>query len=153
MPHEKVSPSSSRITISLDQLPTSNKKSRYAFSIAFLKPKGTDAPKYETSRSIDDEHTPGIFKLWKLSLKTGKEGKGFFACWKPVAYSKSSRTHDDQTFSHNFPSQDEGTLGKNATYPRTILSSLLNEIDGYTMKVSFGQSKDEWYQKTRYRSW
>ena len=153
MPHERVSDSSSRFTLSLADLPTASKKSRYAIKIAFLKPKRTKDPSYETSQSIDDEHTPGIFKLWKL-LMPFKKGK-LFASWKPVAYTKSSRSHDYQTFSYNFPKSSSGTLPKNATHPKTIMSSLAgaDNIDAYTMTISFGQAKDEWYRKTNFRSW
>jgi len=151
-PHEKVSESSSRFSLSLDNLPTTEKSSRYGLHIAFLKQAKFGAPTYDTSQSIDDEHTPGIFKLWKLHLPT-KGGK-LFASWKPVAYTKLSRSHDVQTFAHNFPKRKSGTLNKDATYPKTIMSSLIgNDIDAYTMTVSFGQAKDEWYRKTKFRSW
>lgn len=154
LPHEKVSDSSSRFTFSLADLPTSRKKSRYGINVAFLKPKGTSVPTYDTSKSIDDEHTPGIFKLWKLLLPAD-ERNSLFVSWKPVAYTSSSRSHDTQTFSHNFPSAEKGSLYKNATHPKTIMSLLLGntEIDAYTMKVSFGQAKDEWYRKVPFRSW
>lgn len=152
LPHERVSDTSSRFTFSLDNLPTTLKSSRYGLNIAFLKPKQSDVPSYETSQSIDDEHTPGIFKLWKLLLPA-KDGK-LFASWKPVAYSKSSRSHEYQTFSHNFPKDSSGKLAMNATYPNTIMSSLFGkDLAAYTMTVSFGQAKDEWYRKTRFRSW
>ena len=109
-------------------------------------------PSYETSKSIDDERTPGIFKLWKLKLST-KAGS-FFASWKPVAYSENTRSHGCQTFSHNFPKSASGKLPKDTTYPETIMSSLLNkDIDAYTMTVSFGQTKDKWYRSTNFRSW
>ena len=151
-PHERVSDSSSRFSLSLDRLPTTEKSSRYGLHIAFLKQAQSAVPTYDTSRSIDDEHTPGIFKLRKFHLPT-KGGK-LFASWKPVAYTEISRSHDVQTFAHNFPNKDKGTLNKDATFPKTIMSSLIgNKIDAYTVTVSFGQAKDEWYRKTEFRSW
>eukprot|EP00112_Aurelia_sp_Birch-Aquarium-sp1_P012226 Seg257.5 transcript_id=Seg257.5/GoldUCD/mRNA.D3Y31 product="Glycosylated lysosomal membrane protein A" protein_id=Seg257.5/GoldUCD/D3Y31 len=157
-PHEHVNENSTRFTITLSNLPTTDKKSRYAVHVGFVKKSGLGAPSFETSRSIDDEHTPGIFKLWKLKVPVGKDEQSF-ASWKPVAYRKAKREHVSQTFAYNFPKKVKGNL-ELGYVGRSLINSILrnDKLETYTVTESFGQKDDGFYKGTkdtgiRYISW
>ena len=116
----------------------------------FIKPK-TDGenPSFITNESIDDENTPGIFKLWKLTSLSQS-----FASWKPVAYNEATRGRETQVFSHNFPKDKSGKLpSQSKDVPWSIASETLDDPQAYYMHVSFGTEKDGFYQKTKYTSW
>eukprot|EP00794_Sanderia_malayensis_P009675 gene9675-10662_t len=153
MPQEPVNSNSVRFAFALQDLPTTSKQSRFSIGIAFMKQRGTGAPTFSTTKSIDDDRTPGIFKLLSFKLPT-QDHANSFASWKPVAYNDESRDHSKQTFLHNFPKKAKGTLAKYSDKVGfSIANTVIDKAEAYVMKVSFGQQKDGFYRTKPYRVW
>lgn len=154
MPQEPINANSVRFSFGFQDLPTSSIKSRFSVGLAFVQESGAGAPSFSTSKSIDDDRTPGIFKLLSFKIPTEKKHADSFASWKPVAYNDKSRGHKYQTFAHNFPSDPKGTLRKyTGNIGHSVVNSVLDDVDTFVMKVSFGQQKDDFYRGSYYRVW
>ncbi|CAG5127553.1 unnamed protein product [Candidula unifasciata] len=115
----------------------------------------------DTSKSIDDEYSPGVFQMinW-LSNPSEQQSTGFVQ-WKPVCYTTSDRSRSTATKVKDYELLD---LTEQENITRYLNSSIVLSIFGadlYNEKVvtsratniSFGLSQDRFYDNTNYTVW
>lgn len=105
-------------------------------------------------RSVDDEFTPGIFELIKLSSRGGAEGEGFVQ-YRPVSYTNEEREVSTSTLvRQSAPQHPDNQLD-------TLSETIVAAVEGISvpralvenMNVSFGVKGDGCFGKTNYTTW
>ena len=115
-------------------------------------------PDYSTTRSLDDEYTPGIFKFFRVLVPV--EDVETFLSWKPVSYTSEHRSRASQSFAYNFKNvtkinRDAGHLDiMSGNAPWTIADAAVpGTLQHYGVNITFGMSKDGFYKASKYTSW
>lgn len=115
--------------------------------------------KFLTQKSLDDEHTPGVFNLDQISTtgaRTGAKGGGYLQ-WRPVSYLTSDRDINEATtpnINTSLPQLDSLTDPLKASLAYAVLGDNLTLPGGaVTTVISFGQSKDKFYTAENYTTW
>lgn len=126
---------------------------RYSAEVIFFTANlGLKEAKFETKKSIDDEHTPGTFKLWGINFPLSKPEVNIYGCWKPVAYRQPNPDIENDAFAYNniFSGDNKAMDTKGSVYPytqpvETTLAYSSNQIQYFGINVTFGQPKDGGY--------
>ena len=168
LPAELYTSNSSRFTITLSNLKELNtsksKETRLGlelFSITAYSNRGSTCLTAE--KSIDDEFTPAVFKTVIVN-NTDHGGIGSYIAWKPVAYTEAHRRLDVQVPSyeylanHHFVSEQTSckaitTLPYSPHFQSIAFAVQGRHMIAYGVNVSFGMTKDGWYQNDNYLSW
>lgn len=155
--------------IKLKNLPDNSSYSnlRYAieivmFSVNNQKSKVVD---YERKKSIDDEHSPGVFEIWAAYMKHTQPSQlspcQTFMSWKPVAYTDEDPGFENKALAYS----DQYVNNKNRQLPKTgslpVLDKFLlpwtvadhSNINYFGLNFTFGQNKDGGYKKSSYLQW
>jgi len=106
---------------------------------------GSQKQHLSLTKSLDDEFTPGVFKL--LSLESGASG---FLQWRPVAY-----TDPDFTIEHSTTAR-EYNVTTDQQPPASALLRAYNFDSGAwrnQLPVTFGLTEDGWYTDSNYAAW
>ena len=120
---------------------------------------------YELSKSIDDEHSPGVFEIWAATMRQTKPLQlspcQTFMSWKPVAYSKETPGYEnkalvfaDQLFNRaNKQLRNSGSLSilDESVLPWTV--AFHNNTNYFGLNMTFGQNKDGGYTKSSFIQW
>lgn len=145
---------SSLIDISLVDFTTSLNSSRYSVHFVMVSTDNrTDTMNYTLRKSLDDEHTPGVFEI--IEVKTPRSrtsGLGGYIQFRPVAYTEKERSVSSSTNAYI------------STFNRTVLpsrSTLLmfyqdfppNNLLKQDMFISFGLPGDGFYKQHNFTSW
>ncbi|CAL4164455.1 unnamed protein product, partial [Meganyctiphanes norvegica] len=167
LPHLLETSTSSQMDIILDHFIldiNSSKESfnydhaRWAFDIIFF----TNNPKLEefkikSSKSLDDENTPGIFDMEEITAPSdGVDNKGGYLQWRPVSYLKNDR---DVNYATKPNINQQFSLLKNisSSVQKSLVYALLGEdlldLSSVSTDVSFGMSNDGYYTKYNYTTW
>lgn len=109
-------------------------------------------------KTVDDEHTPGIFTLVDvISPDAGDNGtQGSYLQFRPISYTKPDRDIASKTDVHlNKPYY---IANANAYLNATIVSAYYgNDLDKKNLvqlfNVSFGQKEDKFYSNSNYTTW
>ena len=159
------SPHTNQVDIQLINLTSTSgfKHSRYALELYIVSDtpdKKVVAPTFSTT--LDDEHTPGIFKTMELILP-GQQCPGLeklkcqcYLQWRPVVYTSNSRDLSESTGveanSVNVPSNETfPTMNKTLLY--ALYGSDLKDMLVANVTVTFGSPEDGYYKKTKYHAW
>ncbi len=112
----------------------------------------------QISTTLDDEHTPGIFKTEEIVLPGIESNTSTYQSylqWRPVVYTTRSRDLSESTGVNVSPSvrvqEVDDTLKKSLLY---ILYG--NDLEDFLVRkvnVTFGASDDGFYKKTKYHAW
>lgn len=101
------------------------------------------------SRSLDDEYTPGVFKLMEFDSPQRQH----YVQWRPVCYTSTERNIGDSTAVDQMPASDvsparldDSLVGWLATDDRPLLL-----VQG--LNVTFGVQGDGFYGQSNYTSW
>lgn len=145
LPHLQETGNSIVAGVVLDKLLTNSgfKHSRFGIQLTTV---GNETQKLAETESLDDEYTPGVFKLISLSSAAADAG---FLQWRPVAYTSSEYTIEHSTTARHYKAQDAAGL----------VSPLLTAFNfGATqqarqLNLTFGLSEDGWYTDTKYAAW
>ena len=112
----------------------------------------------QISRTLDDEHTPGIFQTNELILPGNNElltDKQSYIQWRPVVYTSVSRELSESTGVIVHPSVNvtkiEEHLNKTLLY--ILYGDDLKQYFVRKVNVTFGSPKDGFYKKTHYHAW
>nr|XP_020477145.1 glycosylated lysosomal membrane protein [Monopterus albus] len=151
LPHLLHSANSSQLGVWLDGVLPRATRSRFLLELQAV---GGAYPltRVDTSRSIDDEFTPSIFKVsqWVSSLNGSSEVLGFVQ-WKPVAYSQSNPTLEDATpCSHTNPRLQKGEMIMASS---SLIHAFYTEPETFGLNVSFGLAGDPFYNSTKFLGW
>ena len=155
--------------VKLKSLPDNSSYSnlRYAieivmFSVNNQKSKAVD---YELEKSIDDEHSPGVFEIWAVTMKHTQPSQlspcQTFLSWKPVAYTDKDPGFENKALAY----ADQYVDSKNGKLPNSGSLSVLDKsvlpwtvavhsnINYFGLNMTFGQNKDGGYKKSSYLQW
>jgi len=153
LPHLLVDTDSSTVDLVLD-LPATWHDSKFAAEFLYMS--SGDDYKIETKSTMDDEYTPGTFKIWNVQFsKKGNEktDQTFFQC-KPIFYYYEPRALENSTLALKY---DLEPVSK--AFDTELLYGALfgNNPTIYGMNVSFGIEgayKDAFFHsQTNYTVW
>ena len=121
-------------------------KTRFAIEVNYVVQKGS-TPDVYSEKNIDDEHTPAVFETVYGQVK-GKHGKSY-SQWKPIAYTKEDLGRKYQTKA--VASSVEKVVNRSWNIGEVAIQP--NHYQIYGLNVSFGITKDGFYQKNKYLVW
>lgn len=146
-PHLFFTGNSSEIKVILNNFYSEVKETRYALTLLAFSSYKDDEWKKDTSKSITDEYSPGVFKNIDL-LSTCCEGNlSSFLNWRPVAYTGI------------VPIVANSSDAKMSDFYRTTSTNILSIAELFfsqqpiTFNMSFGTVGDDFYTKTKYTTW
>ncbi|XP_028398931.1 glycosylated lysosomal membrane protein-like [Dendronephthya gigantea] len=148
LPHEKHTSDSNRFSLTLNDVNVTTNSTRFAVEVNYMVELGY-APDITTKKSIDDEYTPAIFKTVYAKVK-GKYGKAY-SQWKPIAYTKPELGRMCQTRAEI--GSVRKVVNRSWNIGEVAMLSLNSLYQVYGLNVSFGITKDGFYQKTKYLTW
>jgi len=152
------SANSTQVDLVLDQLNTNSSftNSRFALEILLASSDTVNATATIVSRkSLDDEHSPGIFTLVDLQTPITESGKGGYLQWRPVAYVAKERDLSDSTETRTYGVRNvtDHTAHLKNTLLYAYYSCNSDNLLVQSTTVSFGLKEDGFYKKTNYTSW
>ncbi|XP_043589291.1 glycosylated lysosomal membrane protein-like isoform X1 [Bombus pyrosoma] len=163
MPHMLHTENSTQVDIILDHLQTNKSftNSRFAIELLVVGEGNPEVPMFiNPKKSLDDEHTPGIFDVVEVRTPPYKsmdnyETEGAYLQWRPVSYTTMSRDITDSTETMQYPPL------KVSNHTSTIIDSMLycyygDKVDNLLTQriiVSLGSKGDGFYKRTYYSTW
>ncbi|XP_013140537.1 PREDICTED: glycosylated lysosomal membrane protein B-like [Papilio polytes] len=156
LPHLIHTANSTLVDISLVNLTTSRQynSSRFALHLLLVSTDpATDTMHNVMRKSLDDEHTPGVFEIIEIKSPSSlSRGDGGFMQFRPVGYTQRARNVASSTVAHV------------SDFNRTWLpewSTLKTFYRGYDddellvqdMVVCFGEPGDGFYKRYNYTAW
>ncbi|KAJ8718296.1 hypothetical protein PYW08_002533 [Mythimna loreyi] len=156
LPHLIHTANSTLVDVSLINLTTSEDYNASRFAIHFVMvstdPK-SDTMTYSMRKSLDDEHTPGVFEIFEIKTpKSSRSDDGGFMQFRPVCYTEAERSVSSSTNAYitNFTRTSLPHAG--------TLRDFYGHFDGNNllvqdMYISFGLPGDGFYRQHNYTSW
>ncbi|KAK7074387.1 hypothetical protein SK128_025130 [Halocaridina rubra] len=113
---------------------------------------------YATFKSLDDEHSPGVFNVDEITTFLSRQTKhGGYLQWRPVSYLTSDRDINHSTFpniNHTFPSLEELDEPINKSLAFAVFGeNLVRRMVSTKIIVSYGEPKDNFYTGSKYTTW
>lgn len=150
LPHLLLKPESTSIEFQIDSVVPKSKYSKFGTNIVFL----TDSIDLSifSKRTIDDEYTPGTFRLWNAeSLDNEKKARNYLQ-WKPIFYFSDPKSLENSTITQQYDSRSNDQISSGLGLVFYDESKLFT-----SMNISFGLEgniKDGYYYKqTNFSSW
>ncbi|CAH0399591.1 unnamed protein product [Chilo suppressalis] len=155
LPHLIHTANSTLLDVSLVNFTTSPdyNASRYALNLLMVSQDSSNSTMTTTVRkSLDDEHTPGIFEIVEVESPRSSSGPGAYVQFRPVAYRQRARDVASSTRARpSVPARtripEHSTL--RAFYRGVDPSTLLVQ----NMRISFGEPGDGFYAHHNYTAW
>ena len=125
----------------------------------------TKSANYQLSKSIDDEHSPGIFEIFATTIKQTQPSQlspcQTFISWKPAAYTDKDPGFDNKAlaYSDQYTGENQQLPKKGGSLPILDESAqpwtiaFHQKINYFGVNMTFGQNKDGGYMKTKYVQW
>ncbi|KAI5651473.1 lysosomal transcription factor, NCU-G1 domain-containing protein [Phthorimaea operculella] len=156
LPHLIHTANSTLIDISLVNLTLDKEYNASRFALHFVLVSTDDANdkmRYDMRKSLDDEHTPGVFEI--VEIKTPEsflKGDGGFMQFRPVAYTTEERGVTTSTNAHvsNFTTV---RLPRRSTVERFYSDLDLQNPLVQGIYISFGETGDGFYKQHNYTAW
>ncbi|XP_050350037.1 glycosylated lysosomal membrane protein B-like [Nymphalis io] len=156
LPHLIHTANSTLVDVSLVNLTTSREynASRYALHLLLVSTDPViETMHYTMRKSLDDEHTPGVFEIIEIKSPSLYEaGEGGYLQFRPVAYSEDARGVASSTVAR-VSAFTRADLPRDSTlklfYSETDQADLLVQ----DMFVSFGETGDGYYKQHNYTAW
>ena len=141
---------SSSLDFIVDSLNCTFKDAKIALNVVFLSP--LNSVDFSFEKTLDDEYTPGTFKLWNVQMKDESSNVQNFFQWKPIFYFYSPLSLENSTITKQYKVvQSEAApvgIGRSYFSPTTLY---------YAMNVSYGLEGNEkdgyYYPQTSYSAW
>jgi hypothetical protein len=150
LPHLLLKPEGTSVEFVIDDVQPVFNMSKFGVNVIYL-------TKYDlitkTSLStIDDEYTPGTFKLWNADVTDESGSVRNHLQWKPIFYFATPKTLENSTITHQYDLSDNKVvstgIGRSVFGPDRKFKA---------MNVSFGLEGNEkdgyFYKQTRFSSW
>lgn len=147
-----------QLNFALDKYIPMFNKSRFALEMSVVANVSTSGMKVEQVKSIDDEYSPGVFKV--MNWYTGTEDQSGYIQYKPVCYLDPHRERavgiEVRSYDLQEPKMVPG-LKKlmEKSIAKAFYGSSLNDtsLEQMASNVSFGLSGDGFYVKKNYTVW
>ncbi|XP_059489961.1 glycosylated lysosomal membrane protein A-like [Neocloeon triangulifer] len=159
LPHIQHSSNASQVEITLENFETSKKfkgKSRFGLQFMLVDSLAGEGPdQVEEKRSLDDEHTPGVFTIDELLTPTVRNGGlGGYLEWRPVAYTSSARAIEESTTTVHYPMRNVSQAHLKGSLLHDFFGhSLAHTLVPQALNISFGVSEDGFYRATNHNAW
>ncbi|XP_046399881.1 glycosylated lysosomal membrane protein A-like [Ischnura elegans] len=162
LPHLFHSSNSSQMDIVVNNLGTNPDytSSRFAFELVVISQelKGNSKSfKILTRKSLDDEHTPGVFTVNDLVSPSASERSkgGGWLLWRRVSYTSDSRDINNSTEINDYAVENvmNPVSVLNGTLLHTFYGDMVESYLVQSTKVSFGATQDGFYRKNNYTTW
>ncbi|KAK0182740.1 hypothetical protein PV327_000842 [Microctonus hyperodae] len=156
-PHMLHSENSTQIDFIINHLRTNSyfDHSRFGIELTIVSHGNTNNPMtIDTKKSLDDEHTPGVFELVEVRTqeKNVKYLQSGYLQWRPVSYTSSRRDVASATETMHYRLMNCSNISNNSilyAYYGDNTNNLLIE----KLNVTLGASGDGFYKKTSYSTW
>ncbi|EZA48305.1 hypothetical protein DMN91_008232 [Ooceraea biroi] len=163
VPHMLHTENSTQLDIILDHLETTKAFSASRFAVELLVVGGGD-PKIpmfvDPKKSVDDEHTPGIFEVVEVRTPPYRESdgglkSGAYLQWRPISYNSASRDITSSTETMQYPAKMLNYTGelKNTMLYRYYGAAVDDHLLLQRLMVSLGSKGDGFYKRTNYLTW
>ena len=159
LPHLSHNSKTSQVDIQLEHLESSSgfNNSRYAIELYIVSETTSEASIIrQVTTTLDDEHTPGIFKTEELIMpgQSGTDYKSYLQ-WRPVVYTTRARDLSESTGVNVSQSIKVTQIG--ATMKKSLLYVLYgDDLEDFMVRrvnVTFGSPDDGFFKKTKYQAW
>ncbi|XP_071645589.1 glycosylated lysosomal membrane protein [Temnothorax longispinosus] len=163
VPHMLHTENSTQVDIILDHIQTNRTFSNSRFAIELLAVGGGDPeiPLFvDPKKSLDDEHTPGIFEVVEVRTPPYREvmdalNAGSYLQWRPVSYNSASRDVTSSTETMQYPPKQ--VFNHTSAIKNSMLYCYYGEaVDDLLLQklvVSLGSKGDGFYKRTSYLTW
>ena len=159
LPHLSHNTKTSQVDIQLEKLESASgfNNSRYAIELYIVSESLSEASVIrQVTTTLDDEHTPGIFKTEELIMpgQNGTENKSYLQ-WRPVVYTTRGRDLSESTGVNVSQSIRVTEIG--SKLKKSLLYVLYgDDLENYLVRrinVTFGSPDDGFFKKTKYQAW
>ena len=158
LPHLSHNSKTSQVDIQLEHLESSSgfNNSRYAVELYFVSNTSSDSSVIrQVTTTLDDEHTPGIFKTEELILPGDQLEHKSYLQWRPVVYTTRARDLSESTGVNVSSSIRVTEIGSKLS--KSLLYVLYgNDLENYLVRrvnVTFGSPEDGFFKKTKFQAW
>lgn len=106
-------------------------------------------------KNLDDEHSPGNFKLVDWTTEGESQHRGAFAQWKPICYRNTVYNTRSASVVKDYGLEGRNTSQLDDMKP-TLISAcqeLYRAVEVQAINVSFGLPKDKFYNDTGFNGW
>ncbi|XP_063991404.1 glycosylated lysosomal membrane protein-like [Diachasmimorpha longicaudata] len=160
MPHMLHSENSTQVDFILENLETNKTftKSRFGMELLVV---SQESPlvrmSIDAKKSLDDEHTPGIFEVvelrtpWKMINKGMEEAEAYLQ-WRPVSYTTSHRDVTSSTDVIHYQLRNCSNIDKKSIL-YAYYGDQRNDLLMEKINITIGSSGDGFYTKTNYSTW
>ncbi|CAC5378242.1 unnamed protein product [Mytilus coruscus] len=158
LPHLQYTEDTSQFDFTLKNIDTGNMSlSRFALeSVLFSTDSAGGDMKFDETKSIDDEYTPGVFKISNWLARPEKEDQGGFLQHKPVCYTKPKRGRAYGTYVRGYGL----TKVTDVQYllDQSAVLAYFGSVNMANLRISstnfsFGLTEDGTFTKTNYTVW
>lgn len=124
---------------------------------AHLKDLKNERMRLERTKTLDDEHTPGVFETLSVRTPILNKTDQSFIQWKPICYTGEVRDVIDSVDVWSYPLQNASSVNGDDNVQDSILYSYYGaDVDSMLLEavnISFGTQQDGFYNKTKHISW
>jgi len=162
LPHLSHNSKTSQVDIQLEHLESSSgfNNSRYSVELYIVSNTSANSSVIrQVTTTLDDEHTPGIFKTEELIMpgdnRNGTTKHKSYLQWRPVVY--TTRARDLSESSGVNVSQSIRVTEIGSKLSKSLLYVLYgNDLENYLVRrinVTFGSPEDGFFKKTKFQAW
>ncbi|KAH3833721.1 glycosylated lysosomal membrane protein-like [Dreissena polymorpha] len=153
LPHMQYNENLTQFDLTIDDLGTNLVNSRFGVEVLIVG-ENNEAMIVNSTKSIDDEYSPGVFLIynWYTRLTTLDTG---FLQWKPVCYQALARARDAATGMKYYQLQNASQSNQDDLM-NTIAYAYFTDMASTNIKAqnfSFGIGKDGGYNKAKVITW
>lgn len=158
LPHLQYTEDTSQFDFKLMNINTGNMSlSRFALETVLFSTDPADRDmKFDETKSIDDEYTPGVFTISNWLTRPEKEEQGGYLQHKPVCYTKAYRERAVGTYVRGYgltKVTDVQYLLNQSAVLAYFGSENMAKLRISSTNFSFGLSEDGTFTKTNYTVW
>jgi len=117
----------------------------------------TERMRIDKAKTLDDEHTPGVFETYSLRTPVVNKTDQSFIQWKPICYTGEIRNVEDSVDVWSYPLRNASSAIDDDFIQDSMLwsyyGSKVDELLLESMNISFGTQQDGFYNKTKHISW
>jgi hypothetical protein len=151
LPHLQLKPEGTSVEFIIDGVEPQFNLTKFAINVIYLTTQPTVSK--ASLSTIDDEYTPGTFKLWNAEITDANGTVHNHLQWKPIFYFATPKTLENSTITKQYD-----LASSNQSVSTGIGRALFPADKQYTaMNVSFGLPGNEkdgyYYKQTKYSSW